>query len=140
MTKSNVKKTPATTPPSNGSKTHGRIADIAARTGMAPWAVEEAIRSGELPSIPPGKHNKAHIVSFADADAWIAKLEQPQRDERREQLSEERCKELQPLVDELTAAETKGDTEEINRVKAKLYASGVEVADEAFIRRLMGKS
>ena len=70
MTKSKVKKAP-NNPPISGSKSHGRIEDIAARTSMTHWAVEEAIRSGDLPAIKPGKH---YIISMADADEWMAKL------------------------------------------------------------------
>jgi hypothetical protein len=75
MRKQPVKKAPHA--PSNGSQTYGRIDDISIRTGMTHWAVEEAIRNGDLPAMKPGKH---YVVAMADADAWMAKLRQ--RDER----------------------------------------------------------
>src|SRR6266699_3844181 len=72
MTKSRVTKAP-NNPPTNGSKSHGRIEDSAARTSMTHWAVEEAVRNGDLPAIKPGKH---YIISMADADRWMEKLMQ----------------------------------------------------------------
>lgn len=70
VTKSRVKKAP-NNPPTDGMKTYGRIEDVAARTSMTHWAVEEAIRSGDLAAIRPGKH---YIISMTDADEWMAKL------------------------------------------------------------------
>src|SRR5436853_4532 len=53
-----------------------------------------------------------------------------------EQIFDERINRLRPLFDDLAAAQNRSDIEEIKQAKAKLEASGVEVADEAFIRRL----
>lgn len=71
MTKSNVKRPLKPSESPNGSKSHGRIVDVVHRTGMTHWAVEEAIRSGDLPAIKPGKH---YIISMADADKWMERL------------------------------------------------------------------
>lgn len=115
------------------------IPEAAALLGKSNWFVEEELRKGRIPFKWVAG---AKMISRTDLEAyWNALPYAPGvSDDERQKLFDERFKEVQQLANELAAAQTRGDVEEINRVKAKFEASGVELADEAFVRRLMEKS
>jgi hypothetical protein len=112
------------------------IPEAAAVLGKSNWFVEEELRKGHIPFKWVAG---AKMISRRDLEAYWNSLPYAGgvSDDERQKLFEARINEVQQLCDELTAAEAKGDMEEIKRVKAKFEASGVEVADEAFIRRLI---
>jgi hypothetical protein len=114
------------------------IPEAAALLGKTNWFVEEELRKGHIPFKWVAG---AKMISRRDLEAYWNSLPYAGgvSDGERQKLFEERINEVQRLTNELAAAETAGDTEGIARVKAKLEASGVEVVDEAFIRRLIRK-
>jgi|HubBroStandDraft_6_1064221.scaffolds.fasta_scaffold2168588_1 hypothetical protein len=114
------------------------IPEAAALLGKTNWFVEEELRKGHIPFKWVAG---AKMISRRDLEAYWNSLPYAGgvSDGERQKLFEERINEVQRLTNELAAAETAGDTEGIARVKAKFEASGVEVVDEAFIRRLIRK-
>ena len=114
------------------------IPEAAALLGKTNWFVEEEVRKGHIPFKWVAG---AKMISRRDLEAYWNSLPYAGgvSDGERQKLFEERINEVQRLTNELVAAETAGDTEGISRVKAKFEASGVEVVDEAFIRRLIRK-
>jgi hypothetical protein len=115
------------------------IPEAAALLGKSNWYIEEELRKGHIPFKWVAG---AKMISRRDLEAYWNSLPYAGgvSDGERQNLFEERIRQLQPLLDELTAAQIGGDMEEIKRAKSKLEASGVEVVDEASIRRLMEKS
>ena len=135
------------------------VNELAKFLGCSNWFAQELVRHGVLRYTTMGDRfvvplNEAQAfldryhqsTTYHDAvDKWIKKypgkkIPMPNFTHETELAYlakfEERFKEIQQLNDELTVAQNGGDMDEIKRVKAKFEASGVEVVDEAFIRRL----
>src|SRR5438445_1007939 len=105
------------------------IPEAAALLGKSNWFIEEELRKGHIPFKWVAG---AKMISRTDLEAYWNSLPYAGGVSvgERQNLFEERIKQLQPLFDELTAAQAEGDTEAIKRAKVKLEASGVEVVDE----------
>jgi hypothetical protein len=111
------------------------IPEAAALLGKSNWYIEEELRKGHIPFKWVAG---AKMISRRDLETYWNSLPYAGglSDDERQKLFEARINEVQELCNELAAAQTK---DEIKRAKAKLEASGVEVADKAFIRRLIRK-